>query len=210
MRFDSRDLVLASIFAALYVTVNVIQSVSIGNPTIYGPIQLRLADCLIPLVALLGFPVVGGVTVGCFLTNAFYFLAPQDVVFGPIANLIAASVIFVLRRHRFFACILGAFPIGLIVGGYLWVLPGMQAPDVLIALPAWGAMMVSITISSLIVVAGFGYTLLSIISRKGIVEPLKSHGLKVVVECRTFFHMNLSSFVRPMISSNSSPKASRT
>jgi len=182
MRFDSRDLVLASVFAALYVIVNIIQMVSIGNPTIYGPIQLRLADCLIPLAALLGIPVVGGVTVGCFITNAYYFLAPQDVVFGPIANLIAASVIFLLRRHRLFACIVGAFPIGVIVGGYLWVLPGIQSPQLLNVLPAWGAMIVSITISSLIVIAGLGYTLLSIISRKGIIEPLKSHGLRVATE----------------------------
>jgi uncharacterized membrane protein len=182
MRFDSRDLILSSVFAALYVTMNVVQSVTIGNPTIYGPIQLRLADCLIPLAALLGVPVVGGVTVGCFLSNAIYFLAPQDVVFGPIANLVAATVVFLMRRHRFLASVLGAFPIGLIVGGYLWAIPGMQAPQVLAVLPVWVAMMVSITTSSLIVMAGVGYSLLLVISRKGVIEPLKSRGLRVVSE----------------------------
>ena len=180
MRFDSRDVVLASVFAALYVTINVLQMASIGNPTIYGPIQLRLADCLIPLAALFGLPVVAGVTVGCFLTNAYYFIGVQDVVLGPVANLLAAGVIFLLRRNRFAACVLGALPVGLVVGGYLWLF--FPPPEALNALPAWIAMIISITISSLIVIAGIGYILLSIMSSKGIIEPLKSRGLKVVAE----------------------------
>ena len=70
VKFDSRDLTLTAVFAALYAVINVVQSVTIGNPTIYGPIQLRIADALIPLAALFGWPIVGGVTIGCFLTNA--------------------------------------------------------------------------------------------------------------------------------------------
>jgi uncharacterized membrane protein len=71
VRFDSRDLALMAVFTALYVVINVLQMISIGNPTVYGPVQLRVADCLIALAALLGWPVIGGVTVGCFLTNAY-------------------------------------------------------------------------------------------------------------------------------------------
>jgi uncharacterized membrane protein len=180
MKFDSRDLVLASVFAALYVIINILQMVTVGNPTVYGPIQLRLADCLIPLAALLGFPVVSGVTVGCFLTNAYYFIGVPDIVLGPIANLISASIIFFLRRNRFFACVVGAFPIGFIVGSYLWLF--FPPPQILDVMPVWVAMVVSLTISSLIAVAGVGYTLLSIIGRRGIIEPLKSRGLKIVSE----------------------------
>ena len=180
MRFDSRDIVLTSVFAALYVVINIVQMVIVGNPTIYGPIQLRLADCLIPFAALFGLPVVGGVTVGCLLTNAYYFLGVQDVILGPIANLVAASVIFFLRKNRFFACVLGALPIGFIVGSYLLIFFSFQPPAVLSILPVWIAMVVSITLSSLISIAGIGYTLLSIIGRKGIIEPLKSRGLKVL------------------------------
>ena len=177
MKFDTRDLVLTAIFAALYVAVNVLQTFSIGNPTIYGPVQLRVADCLIALAALLGLPVIGGVTLGCFLTNAFYFLGVPDVVFGPIANLIAATIIFLLRKHRFLACLIGALPVGFIVGGYLWTF--FPPPEVLSVLPVWIAMIASITISSLIAIAGIGYLLLLIMSRPSIIEPLKSHGLKV-------------------------------
>jgi len=151
-------------------------------PISYGPVQLRVADCLIPLAALFGWPVVAGVTVGCFLGNAYYWLGPYDVVFGPIANLIAASAIFLLRKRRLLACVVGALPIGVIVGGgYLWLF--FTPPDIFgLNMPEWAAMMISITISSLIATAVIGYSLLSVLSRQSIIEPLKSRGLKVALE----------------------------
>jgi len=180
-KLDARDLSLFAAFASLYVVVNVVQMLSIGNPTVYGPVQLRIADCLIALSALLGWPVVAGVTVGCFLTNAYYFLGTVDVVFGPIANLIAASIILVLRKRRLLACVVGALPIGIIVGGYLWLF--FSSPDIFgLSLPSWAAMIGSITISSLIAIAGIGYSLLTILSRSSVIEPLKSRGLKVLAK----------------------------
>lgn len=175
---DSRDVSLAAVFAALYVIVNVVQMFSVGNPTMYGPVQLRIADCLIALSALLGWPVVMGVTVGCFLTNAYYFLGPLDVAFGPVANFVAATVILLLRRRRLLACVVGALPVGFIVGGYLWTF--FPPPEILGFLPMWTGMVVSITISSLIAIGLIGYALLSTLSRENIVEPLKSRGLKVI------------------------------
>ncbi len=179
---DSRDVSLTAIFMALYVVINVVQMFSIGNPTVYGPVQLRVADCMIALAALLGWPVIAGVTIGGFLTNAIYFLGPVDVVFGPIANLIAASLILLLRKRRLLACIVGALPIGVIVGGgYLWLF--FPPPDIFgLSLPEWAAMMVSITISSLVAIAVIGYSLLTVLSRPSVIEPLKSRGLKVVTE----------------------------
>jgi len=180
VKIDSRDVALTAAFSGLYVIINVLQMISIGNPTIYGPIQLRVADCLIPLAALLGWPVAGGVTLGCFLTNTYYFLGVQDVIFGPIANLVAATIILVLRRHHFIACVVGSIPIGFIVGFYLSIIFSLPPPEALNALPAWAAMILSITISSLIAIAGIGYLLLSILRRPSVIEPLKSHGLKVL------------------------------
>jgi uncharacterized membrane protein len=183
VKFDSRDLALTAVFAALYTMINVVQSFTIGNPTIYGPIQLRIADCLIPLAALFGWPIVGGVTLGCFLTNSYYFLGAPDVILGPIANVIAASLILYLRKRRLLACVVGALPIGVIVGSYLWFFfPFLSPPEVLNVLPAWSAMIISITISSLIATAVIGYALLSVLSRPSIIEPLKSRGLKVIAE----------------------------
>jgi uncharacterized membrane protein len=181
LKFDSRDVTGTAVFAALYVVINVVQTVSVGNPTIYGPIQLRVADFMIALAALFGWPIIGGVTIGCFLTNAYYFIGAPDVILGPIANLIAACFVMFLRKRRLLACIIGALPIGFIVGGYLWLFfPFLSPPEALGFLPAWAAMIVSLTISSLIAVAVIGYALLQVLSRPSIIEPLKSRGLKVV------------------------------
>ena len=180
MKIDTRTITLTAVFAALYVVFNMVQMISVGNPTVYGPIQLRVADCLIPLAALFGWPVAGGVTLGCLLTNSYYFLGIQDVIFGPIANLIAASLILLLRKHRFSACLVGALPIGLIVGSYLAIFfPFLTPPQILSALPAIAAMIISLTISSWIAIAGIGYSLLTILSRPGIAGPLQSAGLKL-------------------------------
>jgi uncharacterized membrane protein len=181
VKIETRTITLTAVFAALYTVINVVQSATVGNPTIYGPIQLRIADALIPLAALIGWPVVGGVTIGCFVTNAYYFISPTDVILGPVANLIAAMLVLCLRRQRLLACVVGALPIGFIVGGYLWLF--FPPPD-LFSAPAWLASIASITISSIVSLAVIGYALLTVLSRKGIIEPLKSHGLKTL-ETRT-------------------------
>ncbi len=182
VKLDSRDLTLTAVFASLYVIINIVESFAVGSPIFtYGPIQLRVADCLLALAALFGWPVVGGLTLGCVLTNAYYFLGAPDVILGPIANLIAASLIMSLRKRRFIACVIGALPIGVIVGSYLWLFfPFLSPPEVFNALPAWAAMITSITASTLIATAVLGYLLLSILCRENVLKPLRSHGLKVI------------------------------
>jgi len=172
LRIDTKDITLTAVFTSLYVVINLIQAATVGNPAISGPVQLRVADSLIALAALLGWPVAAGV-------NAYAFLDPVDVVLGPIANLTAASLVLLLRKRQLPACIIAAFPIGIIVGGgYLWWF--FEPPSIFgLSLPTWMAMMISITISSLIATAVIGYALLKILSRPGIIEPLKSRGLKV-------------------------------
>ena len=178
MRFDSRDIALSAVFATLYAVINLMQMLfPLG---IYGPVQLRLSDFLIALAALLGMPVVIGVTFGCAVVNAFGSIGPIDIVFGSLANLVAASLVMRLRKRRSFACIVGAIPIGVIVGGgYLWIWYPYH-PEQLAFLPVWSTTLISITFSSLIVVALIGYMVLQILSRPAIIEPLKSRGLKVL------------------------------
>jgi len=170
---DSRDLSLTVFLAGLYAVLVIALA-----PISFGPAQLRVADVLIPLSALFGWPVVGGVTVGCLVGNAYFWLGPIDVFVGPIANFIAATAILLLRRHRLLACVAGALPIGIIVGGYLWLF--FPPPEVLAFLPVWAAMIASLTISSLIAIAVIGYLLLTALSRPSVIEPLKSRGLKVL------------------------------
>jgi uncharacterized membrane protein len=171
------ELSLAVVFSGLYAVLTVALA-----PISYGPIQLRVADCLIPLAALFGWPVIGGVTVGCFLGNAYFWLGPQDVVFGTIANLVAATIIFVLRKRQFLACVSGSLPIGFMVGGYLWLFFGFEADIFGLQLPVWAAMIASITVSTLIAVAGIGYAILKALSSSSVIRELKSLGLKVYID----------------------------
>jgi len=147
-------------------------------PISFGPIQIRVADALIPLAAIFGWPVVVGAGLGCLAANAYYSLGWIDVILGPLANLVSAYLVFILRRRLFIACTLGALPIGFIVGGYLWLL--LPPPSVFgLDLPSWAAMIVSITSSTLLATAGLGYLLLKTMARKEILEPLKLRGLRI-------------------------------
>jgi uncharacterized membrane protein len=171
---NTREIGLAALFAGFYAVLVVVLA-----PISFGPVQLRIADMLIPLSALFGWPIAIGVTLGCFIGNAYLWLGPHDVILGPLANLIAASIIVQLRRKRLLACFLGALPIGVIVGGgYLWIY--FPPPYIGLAMPPWLAMMISITLSSFIAVTVLGYLVLVAVSRPNIIEPLKARGLKVL------------------------------
>ena len=170
------ELALAIIFSSLYAVLIIILA-----PISYGPVQLRIADCLIPLAAIFGWPVILGVSFGCLIGNAYLWLGPQDVFLGALANLLAATIIFLLRRRQFLGCILGSLPIGIIVGGYLWLF--FPPPDILgIQLPMWSGMIISITISTLIAIAGIGYLLLKALSSSEVIKSLKSRGLRLYLE----------------------------
>ena len=185
MKFDSRDIALTAVFAALYAVVVIVQGLSAA-----ATIQLRIADCLIPLSALFGLPAIFGVTLGCFVSNTYTSAALSngvyDIAFGPIANLIAGILIYLLRNRRLIGCIVGSTAIGLIVGSYIWVIFGPPL-DVFglkfpLSWPIWAASVVSITTSSLIAIAIIGYILVTILSRSSIIDSLKSRGLKVVAK----------------------------
>ena len=176
-----REISLTAVFAGLYAALSIFLA-----PISFGPVQLRIADCLLPLAALFGWPIIWGATLGCLIGNfvggiiAFGAANPMDVVFGSIANLIATYVIFKLRKHKLLGCTLGSIIIGLIVGGYLWLF--IPAPKIGgLSLPTWAAMMMSITISSLVAIAVIGYLLLLAVSRPNVIKPIKSKGLKVYI-----------------------------
>jgi hypothetical protein len=65
----------------------------------------------------------------------------------------------------------------LVVGGYLWTF--FPPPDVLgLTLPVWLAMIVSISLSSLISVAVIGYGLVRGLEASGLRNLLESRGIK--------------------------------
>ena len=170
-----REVSLTAVVAALYAAL-----VIVLTPVSYGPIQLRVADCLIPLAALLGWPAVFGVSLGALVGNAYYFLGPLDVVLGPLANLLAAAFIYRLRARLLPACIAGSFVVGSVVGSYLWVF--FPPPDVGFGLPVWAGMMVSLTLSSLVAVAVMGYTLVTALRSSGLSRLLEARGVRTFLK----------------------------
>src|SRR5512136_1159505 len=74
-------------FAALY-TVGVL----VLAPISFQVFQVRVADALLPLAILFGWPAILGLSLGAFVANIFGGLGPVDIVGGSIANLIAGYI----------------------------------------------------------------------------------------------------------------------
>jgi hypothetical protein len=167
MKMNTRELTLTAVFAALYAAIVIVLA-----PISFGPVQLRLADVLIPFSALFGIPAILGVTLGALLGNFYWFLSPVDVILGALANLIASYIIFRYKSRLLIASIVGSVVIGVIVGGYLWLF--FPPPSILgFNLPVWLAMIISITISSLITVSFLGVGLVNILKSSNYLEYLK-------------------------------------
>ncbi|MCW4022100.1 MAG: QueT transporter family protein [Candidatus Bathyarchaeota archaeon] len=168
------EITLTIVFTSLYAVLLIVLA-----PISFGPIQLRVADCLIPLAALFGWPAITGVTMGCLIGNAYFWLGPQDVIFGTLANLIAAIIVFMLRKRQLLASTAGALPIGVIVGGYLSLFFGFEADIFGLQLSPLVGMIVSVTLSTIIAMSVLGYALLKALSSSSVVQSLKSYGVKV-------------------------------
>ena len=74
-------------FAALYAV-----GVMVLAPISFQVFQVRVADALLPLAILFGWPAILGLSLGAFVANIFGGLGPVAIVGGSIANLIAGYV----------------------------------------------------------------------------------------------------------------------
>ena len=85
----SKDITLAVVLVALYIGIGlVIPFVS------FGAIQCRLSDALYPLIAILGWPAVVGLTLGQFIYNLYgystgFALGLLDVIISPALFFVA-------------------------------------------------------------------------------------------------------------------------
>ncbi|MGW8179362.1 MAG: QueT transporter family protein [bacterium] len=165
---NTKNISLTAVIAALYAAIVIMLA-----PISFGPIQLRVADALIPLAALLGLPAVYGVALGALVANTYWFLSPIDVILGALANLIAGYIIYRYREKLVPASLAASTAIGVIVGGYLWLF--FPPPSILgIQLPAWLGMIISITLSSILAVTVIGLSLLKLIEGSGYLDQLKA------------------------------------
>ena len=160
VKLHSRDLALAAVFAALYaVLVLALAGIS------FQLVQVRVADALIPLSMLFGWPVALGVTVGGAIANLASPMpsALTDITFGSIANLIASLLAWRIGRWKtmtksaseFLGCLAATLVVTIIVGTYLAVLTEME-------LWVWW---LGIGVGSLVSISILGYALVQIMRR---------------------------------------------
>jgi len=131
VKLHSRDLALTAIFAALY-AVGVLALPGIS----YEIVQVRVADALIPLSIVFGWPIALGVTIGCAIANlASPLQIPlAEITLGSTANLIASLLAWRIGKSKavrqsvsqLFGCLAATLAVTLIVGTYLAVLTGME------------------------------------------------------------------------------------
>ena len=126
MKLSSRDIALAALIAALYASLVILL------PFISFLVwQVRIADALIPLSIVFGFPAIIGVTIGCFIGNIIgapwgsIALGFIDAVFGSLANLVSSFLAYKIafktesKIRAMLACSIATIVITLIVGSYL-------------------------------------------------------------------------------------------
>jgi uncharacterized membrane protein len=178
----TRQLTFASAIAALYAIL-----VSILPATSIPIIQVRVADILMPMSILFGWPAAIGVTIGAGLGNFVGDtilgnsggITGVDVVLGSLANLLAATLAWKIssknwtirgrRASWLLAVNTETLIIALIVGTYLgWLF------SVTLLLSIGG-----ILAGSIIAITIGGYTLLRILGRPKTLEALRSTGLVV-------------------------------
>jgi uncharacterized membrane protein len=163
VKFGSRDIALTTVFAALYaVLVLALAGIS------FQIVQVRIADALIPLSIVFGWPAILGVTIGCAVAN---IASPMpsiitDVTLGSLTNFIAGVVAWRIsllktkrvmhaRTSELLGCLAATVLTTFIVGTYLAVLTGME-------LWVWW---LGIGIGSIISITILGYALVQILKR---------------------------------------------
>jgi len=105
---------LTAIFGALYAV-----GVIVLAPISFFLVQVRIADAIIPLSIMFGWPVILGVTIGNIVANMYGGLGIIDIAGGTIANFLASFFAYKLRKKPFLATWAATATITIIVGSYL-------------------------------------------------------------------------------------------
>ncbi len=160
---------LTAVFAALYAV-----GVVFLAPISFQVFQVRIADALLPLSILFGWPTILGLALGALVANIFGGLGPIDILGGSLANLVAGYVAWRVAMNRGRSGILSAvalqiLTVTMIVGTYLIYIFGMPLEVV------WFGVMVG----SVVAIGFLGSILLYALSTERIVGMLRSHGILV-------------------------------
>lgn len=124
MKANTRKLAFAAVVGALYAVL----TISLGEIS-YGPIQFRISEALCVLPFFAPWSVLG-LTIGCVIANLLSPAGILDMIFGPIATLLAAlCTMYIGRAYRcggalrwtssILACLMPVVFNGIIVGAIL-------------------------------------------------------------------------------------------
>jgi uncharacterized membrane protein len=165
---------LTAVFAAVYAV-----GVVFLAPISFQIFQVRVADALLPLSMLFGWPAVLGLTIGAFVANFFGGLGPVDMIGGSIANFIATYVAWRIvqkqgKAWRLVGVALEVLVITLIVGPYL---------SYLLAMPLELGVL-GVLLGSVVAIGILGSILLFALSRQRMVTMLRSYGMTVMTTQR--------------------------
>ncbi len=145
----------ASVYAALYVAL-----VYLFNPISYGQVNLRVANIVVGLVPLMGWPGVIGQTVGVLIANLASPLGPIDLV-NVIPSFVFSWLIWRLRKKSvFLGLTLYSVALGLSVSfalNYAFNLP------LLVEIPY-------VTLGVFVATAVFGYIFYRAVQKLGVLQ----------------------------------------
>lgn len=179
---SSRTLALTAVFAALYAAL-VVAFAPVSNL----PIQVRIADVLMPLAILFGWPAIFGLGIGTVAGN---FLADSitgfpsasiglDMVGGSLVNLLAGFLAWKIGQRGwrvrnwnaswFSATLVETALISVVVGGYLSIV--FSIPFV-VEIP-------TILAGEIIAVNIGGFALLNVIGRASNLDLFRSWGFRI-------------------------------
>ena len=156
----TNELSLTVVFAALYAA-----GVAVLAPISFSFFQVRVADSLLPLAILFGWPAIIGISLGTIVCNFFGGLGIIDVIGGTAANLVATFLAWKIGQRK----IKGSWPVAiavqiavvtLIVGSYLSYL--FQIPLLL--------GMLGVLVGSAIAIGILGYIILTVLTRTHILN----------------------------------------
>lgn len=114
-------IVQAAVIAALYAALTILQNTLLPG-TASMAVQFRVAEVL-TILAVFTPAAIPGLTVGCVIANisSLSVLGPYDMIFGSLASLLAAVLMYLLRNKRLLklpiaAALMPALANGILVG----------------------------------------------------------------------------------------------
>lgn len=164
-------LTVASVIAAMYAVLTVMQNLLLQNSA-SAAVQVRISEALCALCVITP-AAVPGVTVGCLIANLTSVgVMPLDLVFGPLATLLAGIFMYKLRNVRlksvpllslFMPVIFNAVIVGIELTFFL---PGENG----VTLKGFLIQALLVALGELISAVGLGAPLIKAVEKRGLLK----------------------------------------